>query len=58
VLLQFAVDTKRIVVVQMRFQKGNWEGGSKSAQTTADGWSMSIYFNFDEFPVDVSIKRL
>lgn len=41
----------------MRFQKRDGKGGRKSAQTTADRWSMSINFNFNKFPVQMFEKK-
>jgi hypothetical protein len=48
VFLQFAVDTVRVVFIQMRFKEGYRERGDEGAQIAADGRSVAINFDFDE----------
>ena len=52
--LQFAMDTERVVFIQMRFQEGDRERGGEGAQTAADGRSVPINFDFDELSVFIN----
>ena len=56
--LQLSVDAERIVIVQMRFEEGDREGGGESAQTAADGRPVTINLHFDEFPATRTLDQI